>query len=185
MERSNLKKKNNKKIIIIAWNQSSIKNATIGLHEMPLQVKLKKTKKKFAWNSSSWSSSSIKNATIGLPMERSDLKKKKKKNACFKTPLQGFKMPLQGFKKLHGTRVHGAQVPAIFFFFNFQFVITRLSKNQVTKQGHSPIQFGKGDKMRYNLREKGICTFAHLGLELNRKDPRLIYIWWSRKVEEI
>ena len=45
MERSNLKNNNNKKIII-AWNQSSIKNATIGLHEMPLQVKLKKTKKK-------------------------------------------------------------------------------------------------------------------------------------------
>ena len=74
MGRSNFKKKKN------AWNSSSIKNATIGLHETQLKVKLKKkkkqkkkqkkktkkknktkqTNKKIAWNSSSWSSSSIK-----------------------------------------------------------------------------------------------------------------------------
>ena len=184
MERSNLKK-NNKKKIIIAWNQSSIKNATIGLHEMPLQVKLKKTKKKFAWNSSSWSSSSIKNATIGLPMERSDLKKKKKKMHVLKRHFRALKCHYRALKNCMELEFMELKFQQFFFFFNFQFVITRLSKNQVTKQGHSPIQFGKGDKMRYNLREKGICTFAHLGLELNRKDPRLIYIWWSRKVEEI
>ena len=30
------------------------------------------------------------------------------------------------------------RAPEIFFFFNFQFVITRLSKNRVSKHGHFP-----------------------------------------------
>ena len=39
--------------------------------------------------------------------------------------------------------------------FNFQFVITRLSKNRVSKQGHFPIQFWKWDKMLDFFLKKG------------------------------
>ena len=45
--------------------------------------------------------------------------------------------------------MHGTRVRELFFFifFNFQFVITQLSKNRVSKQGHFPNYFGKLGKM--------------------------------------
>ena len=45
--------------------------------------------------------------------------------------------------------MHGTRVRELFFliFFNFQFVITQLSKNRVSKHGHFPNYFGKLDKM--------------------------------------